>query len=130
MRRSWSRGLYPHGLLCGFLMSLWAFWARGADLPLPLAAVILSTPYFGLSGLLAARRQGGLDAGMVAGAATAVTGYAIVSVGTVCYTALNESWGQALLWVVLCLVFVFLPVLVGGFCGLLGAAVVRLVRRP
>jgi hypothetical protein len=129
MRRSWSRGWYPHGLLCGFLMSLWAFWARNADLPIPLAAVILSTPYFVLSGLLAGRRTG-LDAGMVAGAATAVTGYAIVTVGTVCYTALTEPWGQAVLWAVLGLMFVFLPVLVGGFCGLLGAAVGRFVRLP
>jgi hypothetical protein len=128
MRRSWSRGLYPHGLLCGFLMSVFAFWAHGRDVPvLPLVAVVLCTPYFALSGLLAGRRDG-LDAGMVAGAATAVSGYAIVTVVTICYTALTQPWPQSLLWVVLGLVFALLPVLVGAFCGLLGGAVGKYVR--
>ncbi len=125
--RNWSRGMAPHGLLCGLLMTAWAVWARGWDAPVPLIAAVLFSPYYVLSGFLTARRHR-VDAGMVAGAATAVTGYVIVVVSTVLYTALTQPWPTLFLWVVLGTTFVLLPLLVGGFCGLLGAFLSKLVR--
>ena len=74
---TWSRGIYPHGAICGFLMAVWAFWARNWDVPAPLIAIFLFLPYGIVSGLMTARRHG-VDAGMLAGSATVMTGHVVV----------------------------------------------------
>lgn len=126
---NWSRGIYPHGVLCGVLMVGWAVWARGSDTPAPLIAVFLFLPYFVLSGFLAARRHG-LDAGMAAGTATAVTGHVIVFAGAAIYSAAipTQPWTTALLWVAAGVLLAGFTALVGVFCGRLGAALAGLGR--
>jgi hypothetical protein len=126
---SWSRGIYPHGVLCGLLMVAFAYWARGYDLPVPLIAIFLFMPYSVLSGFLAARRNG-VEAGMATGAATAVTGDVIVFGSAAIYSAATPSqpWTTALLWVAVGLLMAFFMALVGVFCGRLGAALARLGR--
>jgi hypothetical protein len=126
---SWSRGIYPHGVLCGVLMVGMTYWARGWDLPVPLIAMFLFMPYFVLSGFLAARRHG-VDAGMAAGAATAVTGDVIVFGGAAIYAAATPSqpWTTALLWVAVDVLVGGFMALVGVFCGRLGAALATLGR--
>jgi hypothetical protein len=125
--QNWSRGMRPHGLVCGVLITVWAVWLRGWDAPVPLIAVVLGTPYYALSGFLAGRRHS-VDAGMVAGAATAATGYVIALAATMLYSAMTQSWDKPFLWLVLGTIFVLLPVLLGGFCGLLGAFVAKFAR--
>jgi hypothetical protein len=46
----------------------------------------------------------------------------------VLYAAYTQSWPKPLLWVVLGVVFVFLPVLLGAFCGHLGALLAKVTR--
>lgn len=119
--------MYPHGLAIGLLMVAWAVWMRGWDAPVPLVAAVLFTPYAAVSGFLTARHHS-VDAGMVVGGVTALTGHVIVFAATVVYSAMFQPWPTPLLWAVLGVISVFLPILVGGFFGLLGAFLAQLVR--
>jgi hypothetical protein len=57
-----------------------------------------------------------------------VTGYVILLAATLVYCAITQPWDTALTWLVLGTIFVFLPVLLGGFCGLLGAFVSKFTQ--
>jgi hypothetical protein len=127
--RSWSRGIYPDGLLCGLLMVVWAYWVRDWDAPVPLIAVYLFLPYPVLSGFLAARRHG-LDAGMAAGLATAVTAHVIIFAGTVIYSAATQPWQEPAIWLAIGVLLVGFTALLGVFCGRLGAALAKFGRSP
>jgi hypothetical protein len=124
---SWSRGIRPHGLLCGLLILVWAYWVRDWDAPIPLIAVFLFLPYSVLSGFLAARRHG-VDAGMAAGLATAVTAHVIVFGGTVVYSAATQPWQEPAIWLAIGVLLVGFTALLGVFCGRLGAGLARFGR--
>ncbi len=127
---SWSRGIRPHGLLCGLLMLIWAYWVRDWDAPVPLIAVFLFFPYSVLSGFLAARRDG-VDAGMAAGLATAVTAHVMVFSVTVVYAvAIEQPWQIPVIWLAIGVFLVGFTALMGLFCGRLGAELARFGRSP
>jgi hypothetical protein len=127
---SWSRGIRPHGLLCGLLMIIWAYWVRDWDAPVPLIAVYLFLPYPVLSGFLAARRHG-VDAGMAAGLATAVTAHVMVFSAAVVYSAaIQQPWQTPVILLAIGVLLVGFTALVGLFCGRLGAGLAGFGRSP
>jgi FtsH-binding integral membrane protein len=123
---AWSRGIYPHGAVCGFLMAVWAFWARNWDIPAPLIAIFLFLPYGIVSGLMTARRHG-VDAGMLAGSATVMTGHVVVFSAAVLYTALRDPWPDAVFWAVAGALLIGLIGILGCFFGWFGGLLARAV---
>ena len=91
-------------------------------------AVILFSPYCGLSAFLTARRRG-TEPGVVAGMATAATGHAIVFLAAVIYSALTDPWQKPLAWAAFGASFLVVAVAIGLLWGLAGAAVARFGRR-
>jgi len=57
-----------------------------------------------------------------------VTGHVIVFTGTVIYVVFAEPWPKQLIWVILGVITVFFPVLIGAFCGHLGALLAKFVQ--
>jgi hypothetical protein len=120
--------MYPHGLWCGLLAVAWLFWRHGWAPPGPLLASVLFTPYAAVSGFLTARHHS-VDAGMVVGGVTALTGHVIVFAATVVYSAATVApWSTTLLWLALGVVYALLPILLGAFFGLLGGFLARFLR--
>jgi hypothetical protein len=124
--KTWSRGIYPHGVVCGFLMSLAAFLARDWDLPVPVIVVFLFLPYGVVSGLMTARRHG-VEAGMQAGSATVMTGHVIVFTAAVLYLALRDPWPDTLLWGTAGVLLLGLIGILGCFFGWFGGLLARAV---
>ena len=122
----WRRGVYPHGLLCGFLMALVAFWIRDWDLPVPLVAAVLCTPYCMVPGFQIARR-GGAGLGVLAGGVTGATGNVVVFVFMTVYSAINQPWPMPMLWLMAGTLALAAMFLFGMFFGGLGAALCRAV---
>ncbi|HEX5400663.1 MAG TPA: hypothetical protein VFX16_00015 [Pseudonocardiaceae bacterium] len=123
---SWSRGIHPHGIICGFLMAAWAFWTRNWDIPAPIIAVFLFLPYATVSGFATARRHG-VEAGMLAGSATAMTGHVIVFAATVLYAALRQPWQITLIWLAAGALLLGLIGLLGVFFGWFGGLIAKAV---
>jgi hypothetical protein len=118
------RGLHPHGFVCGFLMSIVAYALWDRDIPVPLVAVVLCTPYCAVIGYVVARGHEAWLSAMVA-AVAAVTGNVVVLLFSVGMAATAQPWPVALLWL-LGVAFLPIPALLGVLFGRLGAA----VRRP
>lgn len=121
------RGIYPHGIVAGLLMTACAVWMRAWDLPVPVIAVFLVSPFFVLPGFLATRRRS-LEPGLAAGMATAITGHIIVFLATMIYSAATQPWPKPLAWPVMGIVTTLLPAALGATLGALGAALARRVR--
>jgi hypothetical protein len=108
--------------VCGYLMRHW-------DAPVPLVTVILFLPVFALAGFrVAAHRR--LDAGGLAGAAAAVTGYLIVCSVAIGYSALTDPWPKPLIWVGFLAVFLLPAASLGMLSGMAGAMLARSITRP
>lgn len=69
--------MWPHGVAVGAVLATWCYLMRGADLPFAVLAVMPGVPYAGVVGYRVARWCG-VDAGIGAGAACAVTVHVIV----------------------------------------------------
>jgi ABC-type thiamin/hydroxymethylpyrimidine transport system permease subunit len=124
MERILWHGVHPHGFVCGLLMSIIAYALWGRDIPVPLVAVVLCTPYCAVIGYVVARWHEAWLSAMVA-AVAAVTGNVVVLLFSVGMAATVQPWPLALLWL-LGVAFVPIPALLGVLFGRLGAA----VRRP
>jgi hypothetical protein len=112
--------VYGPAVAGGIAMSLWVYANRGADAPLPLAAAVLTGPYFAVIGFCWARRRTAPVAAAV-GATTALVGFEIVTTGTAVYTAVTESALNATAWLVFGIAFVLPVGFVGAIAGLVGA---------
>ncbi|HEY7597005.1 MAG TPA: hypothetical protein VH969_27915 [Actinophytocola sp.] len=119
------RGFTPHGLACGLLMAVCAYWTRHWDAP-PMLLVALVIPCSALSGFMVAR-GGVVELGMAAGAATATTGHVITVLAAFLYCATTGAWLASLTWIVLGATFVLLPIVLGATLGAVGAFVSRFV---
>jgi hypothetical protein len=117
------RGVYPHGVVCGLMMSMLTYLWWGQDLPVPLFAAVLCTPYCAVPGYLFARRHGAVWFGVLAALVTAATAHVIVFVASVGIAATTDPWPEALLWL-LGIGFVPVTAFLGLFFGRLGAALV------
>jgi ABC-type thiamin/hydroxymethylpyrimidine transport system permease subunit len=107
------------------MMSVVAYVLWDKDIPVPLVAVVLCTPYCVVIGYVVARTHEAWLSAMVA-AVAAATGNAVVLLFCVGMAATSQPWPTPLLWL-LGVVFVPLPLLLGVLFGWLGAA---FVRRP
>ena len=123
----WVRGVSPHGLLCGLLIAVCAYWTRNGDAPMPLLEIMLVIPCSALSGFLVAR-GGTVELGMAAGTATATTGHVTAVVAAALYVATTGTWLASLTWVLMGAAMILVPVVLGAVFGALGAVLARLVR--
>ena len=103
-----------------------ALLLRGWDVPVPLAAAALCSPYCAVPGYLVARGHGA-GMGVMTGAVTAATGHVIVFLATVAYAAATQPWPKPWYWGLMGLLSLAVTFMLGMFFGRLGAA---LVRRP
>jgi hypothetical protein len=125
MERILWRGVHPHGSVCGLMMSVVAYALWGKDIPVPLVAMVLCTPYCVVIGYVVARTHEAWLSAMVA-AVAAATGNVVVLLFSVGMAATTQPWPTPLLWL-LGVAFLPLPLLLGILFGRLGAA---FVRRP
>jgi hypothetical protein len=81
--------VYTPGVVCGILISLWSYWQRDADAPVPLIACLMFGPYYALAGFWTARGRS-THVGALMGGVTAVLGLVVVSLTMIAYAALTE----------------------------------------
>jgi hypothetical protein len=123
---AWSRGIYPYGVLCGFLMSVSVYLMRNWDAPGPLIVVVLFFPYYIGTGFLAGRR-GGVEAAAATGAVTALTGHVVVFLLTVLYALVNGTWLGALTWLGIGVSLVLATVFLGAVAGVAGGMIAKAI---
>lgn len=123
-RAVWWRGVWPHGLVCGLLMTALALLLRGWDAPVPLLAAAFCSPYSAVPGHLVGRHHGSGMAVMT-GAVTAATGHVIVFLVAVGYAAATQPWPKPWYWGLMGLLSVAVTFMLGMFFGRVGAALVR-----
>jgi hypothetical protein len=123
--------VYSPGVVCGIVMSVWSYWQRNVDAPVPLIAGLMFVPYYGLAGFWMARKRS-VEVGALVGAVTAVLGFVIVSLTMIVYAAGTEPWLKPVAYILYSLMFLMPAVIVGATCGLLGGTLahVNIVRSP
>jgi hypothetical protein len=124
----WVRGISPHGLVCGLLLSVCTYWMRHWDGPMPLVEVVLVIPSAAVSGFVVSRGRA-VELGMATGAATATTGYVTAVVAAVLYAATTGPWLTSVTWALLGATLVLGPVVLGATFGALGAVLARFILR-
>ena len=129
MRRwgAWSNGIYPHGFVCGVLMSVCAYPLRKWDVPVPVVVEICFAPVFVVSGFWVACRHGG-EQGVAAGVAATVTGHSVLFLTAAGYAAVNLSALAALVEVLFAVTLLPASAMFGLLCGYAGAALARSLR--
>jgi hypothetical protein len=120
-------GVYSPGVVCGIVMSVWSYWQRNVDAPVPLIAGLMFVPYYGLAGFWMARKRS-----VEVGAVTAVLGFVIVSLTVIVYAAGTQPWLKPVAYLLFSLTFLIPAAFVGGACGLVGGTLahVNIVRSP
>jgi hypothetical protein len=113
--------VYSPGVVCGIVMSVWSFWQRNVDLPVPLIAVLMFVPCYGLAGFWTARKRS-VEVGTVVGAVTAVLGFVILSLTMIVYAAGTEPWLKPVAYILFSLTFLIPAAFVGATGGLIGGA--------
>ena len=123
-RAVWWRGVWPHGLACGVLMTVLALVLRQWDAPVPLVAAAFGSPYCAVPGYLVTRHHG-VGMGVMTAAVTAATGHVIVFAATVAYSAATQPWPKPWYWGQMGLLSLAVTFMLGMIFGRLGAALVR-----
>ena len=112
---------YSPGVVCGVAISVWSYWQRNVDAPVPLIAGLMLGPYYALAGFWMARKRS-VDVGALTGAVTSVLGFVIVSVTMIAYAADAEPWPTPVAYLLFGLTFLIPAAFVGATCGFLGGA--------
>lgn len=123
--------VYTPGVVCGIVMSVWSYWQRNVDLPIPLIAVVMFVPYYALAGFWMARNRS-VEVGALMGAVTAVLGFVTVSLTMIAYAAGTEPWLKPVAYILFSLTFLIPAAFVGATCGLVGGTLAHssIVRSP
>jgi hypothetical protein len=123
--------VYAPGVVCGIVMSVWSYWQRNVDAPVPLIAGLMFVPYYGLVGFWMARKRS-VEVGSLVGAVTAVLGFVIVSLTMIVYAAGTQPWLKPVAYILYGLTFLIPAAFVGATCGLVGGALAHanIVRSP
>jgi hypothetical protein len=124
---TWSRAIYPYGLLCGFLMSVSAYPMRHWDAPVPMIVVVLFVPCYIGAAVLAGRR-GGVASAVTTGTVTALTGHVAVFLLTALYKLVTATWLSALRWLGLGAFSALLTAAIGAVAGLAGGMVAKSIK--
>lgn len=105
-------------------MTVLALFLRHWDVPVPLVAAALCTPYCAVPGYLVARHDS-VGMGVLTAAVTAATGHVIVFLATIGYAAATQPWPKPWYWGLMGLLSLAVTFMLGMFFGRLGAALAR-----
>jgi hypothetical protein len=105
-------------------MTVLAVFLRRWDVPVPLVAAALCSPYCAVPGYLVTRHHG-VGMGVMTAAVTAATGHIIVFGATIGYTAATQPWPKPMDWALTGLLSLAVTFMLGMLFGRLGALAVR-----
>lgn len=114
---------YVPALVGGIAMTTWSYWHRGEDIPVPVFAAIVTSPYYMVVGFCWGRTRN-IQTAALMGAATALIGFELTCVATAVYASLtaSSSYGgfAVAIWLMFGLAWVLPVGFVGALSGLLG----------